>query len=356
MDSDAPDPEREHLRLLVGNILVSHTSFRSGRQRFRQVMRYKAAGGVDPRGILLIGESRTGKSRLLRAILDEWPRSKDAEGVTVPIVAVRVQARPSPKSLASLLLAALGAPDPHKGTEADLTERLVKLLKECKTFAIALDEFQHFMDRRSLKVLHEVADWLKVLAEDAKVLLIVAGLQRCVGVIRQNEQLLRRFGAPISLRRFDWFDDEDRDAWLSILEGFSEQLSKHFDILPLDSQDAGFRLWCATGGLVGYLAMLLEQAVADALDERRQEISLRHLAAARKVALFDEEANPPGFPSVLSATPVIVTEELVALVKKVGMEQLPPPIARTRAKKATTEEKKSKTGAKKSRSPEQVLA
>jgi Cdc6-like AAA superfamily ATPase len=225
-----PKENREPLRNYVSRILVPHTDFQQARRRIRQLIRYRESGGTEPKGLAVMGESRTGKSTVLNAVIEEWPRRRDEDGLVVPILVARVPSRPSIIALAKSLLKALGVPDWTTGTEIELTERLKTLLKKCKVMAIALDEFHHFVDRRSEQVQHELADWLKNLIEEAEVCLIVLGVPRMTAVIRQNEQLEGRFLAPVVLPRFDWFQDEQRADWIGILDAFSITLSEHFDV------------------------------------------------------------------------------------------------------------------------------
>jgi hypothetical protein len=57
--------------------------------------------------------------------------------------------------------------------------------------------FQHFVDVHQANIPNDVADWLKEQVEEAKLAIVVLGLQRSLEVLRQNEQLRRRFGATL---------------------------------------------------------------------------------------------------------------------------------------------------------------
>ena len=54
--------------------------------------------------------------------------------------------------------------------------------------------------------MHHVADWLKILVDETRCALVVAGLPSCQTVIDSNEQLAGRFHAPILMPRFSWQD------------------------------------------------------------------------------------------------------------------------------------------------------
>jgi len=49
-------------------------------------------------------------------------------------------------------------------------------MEACKVELLILDEFQHFQDRDSLKVLKTASDWLKLLMDENGVPIVLAGL------------------------------------------------------------------------------------------------------------------------------------------------------------------------------------
>src|SRR5712671_3649452 len=96
----------------------------------------------------------------------------------------------------------LGDPLWSRGNTVSKSIRLRELFKRCRVRLLALDEFQHFVDVRQANIPNEVADWLKEQVEEARLAIVVAGLQRCLEVLRQNEQLRRRFSATLRVGAF----------------------------------------------------------------------------------------------------------------------------------------------------------
>lgn len=175
------------------------------------------------------------------------------------------------------------------GTENHRTSRLGVLMQSAGTRMVMIDEFQHFYDKVSHRVAHHVADWLKILVDNSRIALVVAGLPSCLAVLEQNEQLGGRFLSPVVMPRFLWTDDDHREEFIGIVGAFQESLGGHFDIPRLDAAEMAFRLYCGTGGLVGYLTKLLRQAVWDALDDDRRVIQLEHLAVAHHNSVWNRE-------------------------------------------------------------------
>lgn len=311
----------QHLRNLVDQILVPHTAFAQAAAKIDQC--FKAVDGAnEPICLAVIGESRTGKSRVQEYVQSQHPAIRTEDGLIAPVFRVVTPPIPTIKGLAETMLEAMGDPKYDKGTERTKTRRLIKLLKKARTKMVVLDEFQHFYDQGSHKIWYVVANWLKTFIDQTKVALLVAGLPSCRAVIDQNEQLRGRFMAPVMMPRFDWQNDASRAEFIAILSAFHEVLSQHFDMPALDTEDMAFRMFCATGGLIGYLAKLLRQAVWNAVDASSPIITLENLALAYEAAVWNDARTsslPRPFERSFSVTP---TTELLALVRHVGEASL----------------------------------
>lgn len=307
----------ENLRNLVDQILVPHTAFMQATTKVEQCIK-SVDGKNEPICLALVGESRTGKSRVQEYIETAYPIVRLDDGLSVPVFRVSTPSMPTVMGLVEIMLEAMGDPKFDKGTERVKTIRLRKLLRKARTKMVILDEFQHFYDKGSHKIWHSVADWLKILVDQTKIALVVGGLPSCKAVINQNEQLKGRFLAPVMMPRFDWLNDNSRGEFTSILSAFQEVLAKHFDIPCLDEEEMSFRCYCATGGLIGYLAKFLRQAVWNAIDAGSPVISLENLAQAHDEAVWAEERTsgmPSPFARKFSVTP---TEELLTRIQQIG--------------------------------------
>jgi hypothetical protein len=85
----------------------------------------------------------------------------------------------------------------------------------------------HFVDVRQANIPNEVADWLKGQVEEAKLAIVVLGIQRCLEVLKQNEQLRRRFGATLRVSAFRRENKDDRTTYRAFLRAVQEQLSEY---------------------------------------------------------------------------------------------------------------------------------
>lgn len=306
-----------NVKTIVENTLVPHTAFANATTQLEQCFLY-AENAIEPICIPILGESRTGKSRSLENFMMEHEKSRSENGAIIPVFAVRTPAKPTVKGLAGMMLRALGDPRFDSGTEQWKTHRLQQLMSECGTRMVIIDEFQHFVDKGSAKISYHVADWLKILIDESKVALVVAGLPSCIQVLESNEQLGGRFLAPIMMPRFDWRNEEHREEFIAILDAFENSLSSHFDFPQFTSDEMAFRLHCASGGLIGYLAKILRTAVWQAVDGAKKIISIADLQVAFHKSVLTNSLNsgvPDPFASNFSVQP---TSEILDCFAKLG--------------------------------------
>lgn len=322
------------LRTIVETTLVPHTAFEEATQRLEQCFSY-ADGASEPICIAVVGESRTGKSRALEECFTRHPRVRLSDGLSTPILRVKTPSKPTVKSLAELMLRALGDPKAHTGSENTKTARLLALMLLNGVKMVMIDEFQHFYDKGSHKVMHHVADWLKVLVDDARVALVVAGLPTCRAVIEQNEQLSGRFLSPVFMPRFDWHDVEQREEFIAILGAFQESIGESFDLPDFTGDEMAFRFYCGTGGLIGYLSKFLRQAVWNAIDSNSKLIDLPELLRAHSQSVWAKD-GPTGLPSPFDRNfSTSVSDDLLARILRIGVPADEIRMPRSRAEKRT---------------------
>jgi hypothetical protein len=322
---------------LIESTLVPHTAFQKATARLEQCYRYSEVA-IEPISMALIGESRTGKSRCIKSLMLKFPSYRSPEGMTIPILYVSTPAAPTKNLLVEEMLLEMGDERFDKGKETVKTGRLRKLLKECGTRMIIIDEFQHFVDKASDRVAYQVADWLKLLVDKTNVTLVVAGLSSCTKVLDYNEQLDGRVFAPITLPRFDWMNDDLRGEFVSILGSFEESMRDYFDIPSFMSDEMAFRFFCASGGLIGYVAKILRVAVWNASDAGQGTIGLSELRVAYETAVRKEDPDAIHLDPFTSEFSAIPGDDILALVGKLGTRVDPPPRIRgARNRKATSE-------------------
>jgi len=264
---------------IVDKIVVRHTAFTEAQRQIEQCLQF-AGGNTEAMGLAIVGEAGTGKTSVMSGFKAKYGLIRKVEGLTGQILFATVPPQPTTRSLAGALLAGFQVGDWEKGTEDDRSKRLRKYMKDIDIHMVMLDEFQHLYNRERNKMMYEVADWLKVFMDDTRVVLVVAGTPPCTAVISQNEQLRRRFMAPIWMPRFSWKDMGQRKEFRSILKRFNEGLAAEYETPILHSEDMAFRFYCASGGLINYLVKLLQKAERNAIGGNKTSITMEDLNVA----------------------------------------------------------------------------
>lgn len=278
------------LRSLVNNIRIYTPDFRAGMAALIQWM-LATLSGVQVCS-LIIGESGTGKTELLKMFVAQHRAQRDQNGIIRPIVLVFTPTSPTAIGLLEAILEALGDPRPGKGTRTEKMRRVVKALKDQKVLMLLLDDVQHCLDKNNGMVLYDASECLKELINTTSVSIIGAGLEEAKNVVDSNEQSKRRHRAPFRIRRFDWSDPESQNAFVALLAAFQKHLHA-FDMPKLASPSVALRMYLASGGLVDFVAKILSQAIWDALDCKRREIALTDLGMAWLKALHEAERLGP---------------------------------------------------------------
>lgn len=329
------------IKYIIDSILIPHSAFTHAIDKLEQCYAY-APGASEPVCIALIGESRTGKSRVIEEFCHRHPPTRLEQGLSIPILRVKTPSYPTVKGLVELLLGAIGDPRFTTGTENAKTMRLKHLMQKVSTNMVVLDEFQHFFDKGSQMVMHQVADWLKILADETRCALVVAGLPTCRAVIDQNEQLAGRFAAPVIMPRLNWTVEVERQEFLAILQAFDEVIAGVLDCPALAAEEMAFRCFCMCGGLIGILSKFLRQLVWNASTADRKVLTLKDLQEAHNQSIWAIQRETP---AAGQAAPVMpnpfaqdflkqyTRDELLLRAQSVGRPAPRPPKATKRAGK-----------------------
>ena len=151
-------------------------------------------------------------------------------------------------------------------------------MKDCGVSLVFLDEFQHFIDRDSAKVLKTVSDWLKDLILDTKVPMILIGLPEAETVLQLNSQLSRRFANRHNLSPFSWADDSGIE-FRTFLHAVESQLPL-MEPSNLSESEMALRFYYASDGIIGYLMKLIRYGTHLALKQGQEKLEFSVLARA----------------------------------------------------------------------------
>jgi hypothetical protein len=219
----------------------------------------------------------------------------DETGRRQPVVMVSNPSTGSIKDLATAILQALGDPRAERGTVGNKTYRIKQYFRDCKVELLILDELQSFVDRESLRVLHNASNWLKDLIKQTKVACILVGLEGdAEEVVNTNEQLARMFPDPIRLDPFGWDETKpDGGAEFRTLLMQLEQMLPLKEPSHLADEERAWRCFIASNGVIGYVMALIRRAAHLALETGREHIDDTLLEQAFTQQLSGERRGIP---------------------------------------------------------------
>ena len=262
-----------------------------------RLLKYGTVGrcqGTSASTYMLIGESGSGKTALLKRFCAKHPMRFEEEQDVHPVLFVEVPSKTTRKALAECILASLGVSAPSSLTEIKLTARAVHHLKEQGVRVLILDEAQHLVIPEKRQLNFEAADWVKGLANKGVCAVMLAGVPDAWEAYMYNGQLRRRsFGN----RRLTPFAVSDQVGWRTfrgLVRAFA-RLLPFAHVTCLADQVTALQLHRQCGGFVGRLADFLVLVTINGLETGKSGIDSDLLEeAAEQVADLGDAAwcNP----------------------------------------------------------------
>lgn len=257
------DQEWRRLFDIVSKIRVAHDAY--GEIQRELEIGYESVGSTPvPVCLLVTGETRTGKSCVVREMLRQHVARENGDGNIQSVIYAVAPPSATLKGLLEALLKALGDPLWSRGAVSSMTERLYILLEKVNCRMIVMDEFQHLWPEGRRAGATVLSDWVKVLVEPGRWGIVAVGLPRSAAIIHTHRQLVNRFRPALCLPLFDWSVNSSRLQFRGVLKGFRRQLAP-FEFPELESSELAYRMYLATCGRMGLIATLLDRAVKDAV-------------------------------------------------------------------------------------------
>lgn len=288
---DIPAPERI---LFTNKLLVLHPRFREAIALLKQCHE-ASRQTTEPICGALLGASGVGKTSVVDHYRKLHPAEETETATRQPVLNVTLQPDARPKGIAADLLLALGDPAWSSGTVQSLTNRAVTLLRRCGVELIVFDEFHHLFDMDRAKVMTKASQWLKVLIVNTGVPVVVCGMPEAEYVL-SAEHTERRFKQRLRLHCFSWRSTQGRREFCGMLKKLDATVPLAKESGLAQSEMAA-RFYLACRGVPDYLMTLVRGAVAEAIHQGNERITLADLARVYESKLAQqrvlaEQANP----------------------------------------------------------------
>lgn len=226
-----------------------------------------------PPCMLLVGDSNSGKSRILNRFKAQHPTidNYQASNVRIPVVRVDAPTVPSEARLYEVLLDELFAPYKSGSSVQAKQDQVCEILTQIGCEVLLIDEMNYLLAGGVSKQ-KEVLNGIKTIANRTGRPIVAAGVRDSLRLMQMDEQIANRF-EPVMLRR--WTLDDDFLRLLSSLEVLTPL--KYPSELAAD--DMAAKLMAMSEGLLGEVCTVIKTAAIAAIRSGEERISNKTLAS-----------------------------------------------------------------------------
>jgi hypothetical protein len=231
--------------------VIKHPAYRRTLDRLHGFLANAYTARGEARCALLSGRARCGKTTIAQILEAEFKSRLPLGGFSGSenhrrTLFVNTPAKATQKSLAETILLTAGDPIGGRGTQAQMTIRVARILKDLRVQLLILDEFHHLVTADTRRFAFETAEWVKTLLNVGVCPILLVGIERVKVVLDTNEQLQGRCWTRAVLKPFGWATPQEQASFRKLLIGFSSVLGTP-TVQPLDSQVMAEAMHRATG-------------------------------------------------------------------------------------------------------------
>lgn len=235
----------------------------------------------EPVNCMLLGNGGMGKTSLAEMIKasmkPEVIREGDMEISTVPAFYASFRSSTSLNSLLTDMLSKLGDPHPTVGKLDDKAFRFYKMLIQCRTKIIFLDELHDIEGfGRSYTAMQKFIKVLKTISNERGPVTCLMGILECHDIFKGDSEMSRRFKRQIFLRELA----PGTEAVPGMLQNFVSDVydaiieSTEIKGFPSLSYSSALQIYTATGGSPDYIMTLIKESVLHAMLNGRANVEI----------------------------------------------------------------------------------
>lgn len=286
-------PEEVNLIETMSSCVILHASLQKAQKVIRQAIAENAYFS-EPRHVIILGDSGCGKTTLLDLIEQGQPPKAVGYQLGISLqqsaVILSLGSTITPRSLAIQMLRALGDQSLLNGTCQELTERLIRYIRQCNVKVIFIDEFQHLLElgrgteQGANQRLLAARNWIKSVINKTHATFVLMGMPDTLYLVDQEDQMERRFTHLLQLTPFDQPSSSDTQ----MVEFADQLLDTAVNVLGLftgaekfaPKPDDALRLYAATQGVPGTIKDLVIRAGLCAYRRQSKTITMQDFTDA----------------------------------------------------------------------------
>lgn len=288
----------------VNDLTIGYAAYKEMWNKLHEMYQL-AAEQQKPEGMMILGPSGIGKTRVLMRFAAEFPNRREETQMVCPVIRITMPPKPTENALLYQIALAFGEAYTF-GKSYQLQNRVIWLLKNCLTRLLIIDESQHMVRRHNAKEAALAGDILKVIMDEAKTSMVLGGLPEIEDILMADEQIRGRFTYVQSLKPWkvvpdkqDKLEIEDCDNAQKTLVGVLIALARSAgytgDCSEFEKLDVVRKIYFATDGRIRFVSRLVAATMAQVIPENAPAVTVKHLHIAFQKKIFNRasaKANP----------------------------------------------------------------
>lgn len=236
----------------VMNPLVCHHRFNVVQTEIEAVLARTEDG--DPQILPIVGPTRVGKSKLLASIIASHVQAEP--GGRRKIIDVVSPKHLTGRALPDACLVSIGMSTALFRNHMLATDAFIKAVNKHSTRMLIFDETQHMLERGGRTTVRAAADFIKLVFDQTRASIVLAGLPTLLGLFKENEQLADRALSPIQYYPYQW-QGVDYKHFRSALGSALEHLAENgWDTFAFNDAEFARRMYVASAGRYGLIHKL----------------------------------------------------------------------------------------------------
>lgn len=236
----------------------------------------------EPVNCMLLGKGGVGKTSMAEMIKasmkPEIIRENDLETKTVPAFYASFKSATSLNSLLVDMLTKLGDPYPTSGTVDVKAHRFYKLLIQCRTKIIFLDELHDIegFKARNYPAMQKFIKVLKAISNERGPVTCLMGIPECHDLFRGDQEMSRRFKRQVFLRELSPGTEGEPGLLQNFVSDVYDAVIESTEIkgFPSLSYSLALQIYTATGGSPDYIMTLIKESVLHAMLNGRANVEI----------------------------------------------------------------------------------
>jgi hypothetical protein len=270
-----PPVERQSM---VDDLLVPYPQFREGRD-FIQDFHFPVKGGSHSRGRIggLLGESRVGKSEILKSYLARNPPRVDDEGEAYPVIYVAASDEMKLPSMVDRICVATGSRSLSVKHKMVFDAALLRLVK-AKAELLIIDDAHFMFDRRTSTDQRNFISFVKMACDMNRLNVLLVGEDSIEDTVEATPYLSGRRFISKKLKSFSTVDTE-MERFKLLMNDIDVRLPFN-QLSKLNAPAYANDIHRFSGGLIGRVMALVQLAAYAAINDGTACIMKEHFRAA----------------------------------------------------------------------------